>query len=111
MVVALCVPFHRQGIKFYDPEIVGDTPETVEFRGMQHLVNAVRPRLGLTAGLAVFDPTNKEVRLCCSLLSAFHCSWACTDGSSIWSARRCRDGRSQRVAVCSFTQRYGTVRV
>lgn len=24
-----------QGIKFYDPEIVGDTPESVEWRGMQ----------------------------------------------------------------------------
>lgn len=51
-----------QGIKFFDPEIVGDTPETVEYRGMQNLMGAVRHRLGLTAGRPVFDPANKEAR-------------------------------------------------
>lgn len=50
-----------QGIKFYDPQIVGNTPETVEYLGMQNLVAAVQSHLGLTKGRVVFDPTNKEV--------------------------------------------------
>ncbi len=51
----------QQGIKFYDPQIVGNTPETVEYKGMQNLVAAVQSHLGLTKGRVVFDPTNKQV--------------------------------------------------
>ena len=40
---------YYQGIKFYDPEIVGDTPETVEYVGMQNLINALKPTLGTEA--------------------------------------------------------------
>jgi hypothetical protein len=36
-----------QGIKFYDPEIVGDTPEAVEYRGLQNVVDMVAQQLGL----------------------------------------------------------------
>jgi hypothetical protein len=36
---------YRQGIKFYDPEVVGDTPEAVEARGAAHLLAAVAPAL------------------------------------------------------------------
>ena len=36
---------YRQGIKFYDPEIVGDTPETVEARGIANLLEAFGPGL------------------------------------------------------------------
>eukprot|EP00887_Chlorella_sp_A99_P004628 scaffold4.g4628.t1 len=41
---------YYQGIKFYDPEIVGDTPEAVEFKGLQNLVAAACEHLGLEAG-------------------------------------------------------------
>jgi hypothetical protein len=39
-----------QGIKFYDPEIVGDTPEAVEFKGLQNVVDMVAQQLGLEQG-------------------------------------------------------------
>ena len=48
-----CAHFH-QGIKFYDPEIVGDTPETVELVGVRNLLEAVGERLGCTAGKTIF---------------------------------------------------------
>lgn len=47
-------PVVTQGIKFYDPEIVGDTPETVEWRGIANLVAELRDSLGLAAGKPVF---------------------------------------------------------
>jgi len=31
---------YNQGVKFYQPEIVGDTPETVEYLGVKNLVQA-----------------------------------------------------------------------
>lgn len=52
-----------QGIKFYDPEIVGDTPETVELQGVRNLVQACKQSLGRAAGLQVFDAGGK-VRHC-----------------------------------------------
>lgn len=45
-----------QGIKFFDPEIVGDTPEAVEWRGMQNLLAAVGSHLGSAASRLVFAP-------------------------------------------------------
>lgn len=42
-----------QGIKFFDPEIVGDTPETVEFKGMQNLLEAVEASLGPDQGVSI----------------------------------------------------------
>ena len=50
-----------QGIKFYDPEIVGDTPETVELVGVRNLVQAAQEHLGLTQGKVIFAPSG-EVR-------------------------------------------------
>lgn len=49
---------YYQGIKFYDPEIVGDTPETVEYIGMQNLMGAVKDRLGSKQGGALFEPAD-----------------------------------------------------
>jgi len=43
-----------QGIKFYDPEIVGDTPETVELVGVRNLLAAAGDRLGCAAGKTIF---------------------------------------------------------
>lgn len=39
-----------QGIKFYDPEIVENTPEAVEYRGIQNLLEAVKENLGYEDG-------------------------------------------------------------
>lgn len=39
-----------QGIKFYDPEIVENTPEAVEYRGLQNVLDAVAEHLGHTEG-------------------------------------------------------------
>jgi len=44
--VARINAFLLQGIKFFDPEIVGDTPETVEYLGMRNLLEAVEASLG-----------------------------------------------------------------
>ncbi|CAL9773095.1 unnamed protein product [Musa acuminata subsp. burmannicoides] len=38
---------YRQGIKFFEPEIKGDSPEKVEYVGMQNLINAVKNSIGL----------------------------------------------------------------
>lgn len=45
---------YYQGIKFYDPEIKGDTPEAVEFAGARNLLSALRPHLGLREGKRLF---------------------------------------------------------
>lgn len=43
-----------QGIKFYDPEIAEATPEAVEYRGLNNLVEALTERLGLEDGKVGF---------------------------------------------------------
>eukprot|EP00775_Hariotina_reticulata_P012925 gene12925-13053_t len=47
---------YYQGIKFYDPEIVGDTPEAVEFKGLQNVVDAVAEQLGYEQGKVLLAP-------------------------------------------------------
>ncbi|XP_020100412.1 uncharacterized protein LOC109718545 isoform X3 [Ananas comosus] len=42
------------GIKFFEPEIKGDSPEKVEYIGMQNLLNAVKNRIGLRDGKLLF---------------------------------------------------------
>ena len=59
-----------QGIKFYDPEIVGDTPETVELVGVRNLVAAAKEHLGCSAGKTIFA-TDGSVRLSCE-----HACWS-----------------------------------
>lgn len=49
-LVALCYAAFLQGIKFYDPEIVENTPEAVEYRGLQNVLDAVAEHLGYTQG-------------------------------------------------------------
>jgi len=41
---------YYQGIKFYEPEIKGDTPEAVEFRAVQSILEAASPSVGLKTG-------------------------------------------------------------
>lgn len=47
---------YYQGIKFYDPEVEGDTPESVEYRGMQNVLQALKNRLPRADGLQIFNP-------------------------------------------------------
>ncbi len=44
-----------QGIKFYEPEVVGDTPEAVEYLGMQNLLTAVKEHVGYRHGKLIFS--------------------------------------------------------
>ncbi|CAI5982965.1 unnamed protein product [Closterium sp. NIES-65] len=41
---------YYQGIKFYDPQIIGDTPEAVEYTGVANLLARLRPQLAAAAG-------------------------------------------------------------
>eukprot|EP00262_Sarcandra_glabra_P013922 TRINITY_DN394_c0_g1_i1.p1 TRINITY_DN394_c0_g1~~TRINITY_DN394_c0_g1_i1.p1 ORF type:complete len:621 (-),score=100.40 TRINITY_DN394_c0_g1_i1:157-1965(-) len=45
---------YSQGIKFFEPEIKGDSPEMVEYIGMQNLINAVKRSVGLRDGKLLF---------------------------------------------------------
>nr|XP_009381202.1 PREDICTED: uncharacterized protein LOC103969413 [Musa acuminata subsp. malaccensis] len=45
---------YSQGIKFFEPEIKGDSPEKVEYIGMQNLINAVKNSVGLQDGELLF---------------------------------------------------------
>jgi len=44
---------YYQGIKFYDPEVVGDTPETVEYIGIRNLIRLCGGKLGQANGLVL----------------------------------------------------------
>eukprot|EP00198_Chlamydomonas_reinhardtii_P011582 XP_001700919.1 protein with predicted nucleoside-diphosphate-sugar epimerase activity [Chlamydomonas reinhardtii] len=55
---------YYQGIKFYDPEIQGDTPEAVEYVGMENLLDAVADSLGtIRLPFADFFPVFRAKRL------------------------------------------------
>lgn len=50
------IQFLWQGIKFYSPEVAGQSPEAVEFKGISNLVEAVKPNLLLESDrVRVFD--------------------------------------------------------
>ncbi|PON80624.1 Hopanoid-associated sugar epimerase [Parasponia andersonii] len=55
---------YSQGIKFFEPEIKGDSPEKVEYIGMKNLINAVKGSVGLRNGKLIFgfeDNNYKEL--------------------------------------------------
>eukprot|EP00877_Chromochloris_zofingiensis_P004047 jgi/Chrzof1/13643/Cz08g05160.t1 len=52
---------YYQGIKFYDPEIVGDTPETVEYVGIRNLLEAVKGHVGLEQGQVLLSPDSSAL--------------------------------------------------
>ncbi|GMJ14738.1 hypothetical protein like AT4G18810 [Hibiscus trionum] len=55
---------YSQGVKFFEPEIKGDSPEMVEYIGMKNLINAVRENVGLRTGKLLFgfeDQISKEL--------------------------------------------------
>ncbi|ESW31476.1 hypothetical protein PHAVU_002G241100 [Phaseolus vulgaris] len=45
---------YSQGVKFFEPEIKGDSPEKVEYLGMRNLIKAVKDNLGLRRGRLLF---------------------------------------------------------
>ncbi len=48
---------YNQGVKFYLPEIVGDTPENVEYQGVKNLVTAATKYLVAVGEKPIFDFT------------------------------------------------------
>jgi len=54
---------YNQGIKFYMPEIVGDTPEHVEYQGVKNLVAAAAQNLQSADSKVIFDFTNPSAEL------------------------------------------------
>ena len=52
---------YSQGIKFFEPEIKGDSPEMVEFIGMKNLISAVKESVGLRSGKLVFGFEGMEL--------------------------------------------------
>ncbi len=53
---------YNQGIKFYQPEIVGDTPENVDYLGVKNLVQAAK-YLNKSTDKLIFDFTNPSADL------------------------------------------------
>jgi len=51
---------YYQGIKFYDPEVEGDTPESVEYRGMMNVLDALQNSLPKADGIDIFNPAVKK---------------------------------------------------
>ncbi len=43
-----------------DPEIVGDTPETVEFVGLSNLIDAVADNIGRAEGVRLLDSSGQS---------------------------------------------------
>ncbi|MEM7553712.1 MAG: CIA30 family protein [Cyanobacteria bacterium P01_A01_bin.84] len=54
---------YNQGVKFFQPEIVGDTPENVEYGGMKNLVEAARKYLPKSIDKTIFDFTQSSTQL------------------------------------------------
>ncbi|MBD2777438.1 CIA30 family protein [Iningainema tapete] len=54
---------YYQGIKFYQPEIVGDTPENVEYQGVKNLVAAAGRYLPKQGEKVLFDFKNPTTEL------------------------------------------------
>jgi len=54
---------YYQGIKFYQPEIVGDTPENVDYRGVKNLVEAAAKYLPPVGEKTIFNFSKKSEEL------------------------------------------------
>jgi uncharacterized protein YbjT (DUF2867 family) len=54
---------YYQGVKFYQPEIVGDTPENVEYQGVKNLVEATAKYLSKSNEKLIFDFTKPSTEL------------------------------------------------
>ncbi|WP_017651686.1 CIA30 family protein [Fortiea contorta] len=54
---------YYQGVKFYQPEIVGDTPENVEYQGVKNLVEVATKYLSKSNEKLIFDFTQPSTEL------------------------------------------------
>ncbi len=54
---------YYQGVKFYQPEVVGDTPESVEYQGVKNLVEAAAKNLSNSNEKLIFDFTKPSAEL------------------------------------------------
>lgn len=54
---------YYQGVKFYQPEIVGDTPENVEYQGVKNLVETAAKYLPPAGKKLLFDFANPSTEL------------------------------------------------
>lgn len=54
---------YYQGVKFYQPEIVGDTPENVEYQGVKNVVTAAAKYLPAKNEKLIFDFTHPSTEL------------------------------------------------
>ncbi|MEH2066839.1 MAG: CIA30 family protein [Nostoc sp.] len=54
---------YYQGVKFYQPEIIGDTPENVEYLGVKNLVEAAAKYLPQANEKQIFDFTKLSAEL------------------------------------------------
>ena len=54
---------YNQGVKFYLPEVVGDTPENVEYQGVKNLVTAAAKYLPPANEKIIFDFTHADPKL------------------------------------------------
>ncbi|MEA5583257.1 CIA30 family protein [Nodularia harveyana UHCC-0300] len=54
---------YNQGVKFYMPEVVGDTPENVEYQGVKNLVEAAAKYLPPANEKIIFDFTHPSAEL------------------------------------------------
>lgn len=52
---------YNQGVKFYMPEVVGDTPENVEYKGVKNLVEAAKKHLSASNEKILFDFNNPSI--------------------------------------------------
>ncbi len=52
---------YNQGVKFYMPEVVGDTPENVEYKGVKNLVEAAKKNLPQSNEKILFDFNHPSV--------------------------------------------------
>ncbi|KAH7278558.1 hypothetical protein KP509_38G046400 [Ceratopteris richardii] len=54
---------YSQGIKFFEPEVKGDSPEKIEFEGLQNLLEAVKDKIGFRDGKMLFRVSDKGLPL------------------------------------------------
>ena len=60
-----------QGIKFYEPEVVGATPEAVEYQGVQNLLAAVQEHVGYRHGKVIFSADGQVGHMWCRVLALY----------------------------------------
>ncbi len=54
---------YNQGVKFYMPQVVGDTPENVEYKGVKNLIEAASKYLSPSNEKLLFDFTNPSIEI------------------------------------------------